>query len=223
MEMKNLFYVFLSVLFLIFGFTASSYATTYNWTPNPHDLDDLDHSYAYEWGIKWMGVVGQTDLITSATITIENINNWVIEDNDQLFIRLLDTSSPGVTTYYDDVSGASDYFDGQGELLTIYEDNNEVGGHNGLNYSHDGFEEANPSETLVYELNASELGILMGYLEDGLFGFGFDPDCHYFNDGVSLSIETSQEVPEPSSSLFLLGFGLFGLGNVFRKKLYNKS
>lgn len=51
-----------------------------------------------------------------------------------------------------------------------------------------------------------------------MIGLGFDPDCNYFNDGITLTIETSKEVPEPTSSIILLCLGMVGLGNVYRRK-----
>ena len=46
----------------------------------------------------------------------------------------------------------------------------------------------------------------------GTFGFGFDPDCHYYNRKIVLEINTSR-VPEPSS-LLLLGVGLVALSGM---------
>jgi hypothetical protein len=47
-------------------------------------------------------------------------------------------------------------------------------------------------------LNQTQLAALMDYAAAQTFGFGFDPDCHYYNDGVSLTIETCT-VPEPTT------------------------
>jgi hypothetical protein len=55
----------------------------------------------------------------------------------------------------------------------------------------------------------------LDWLADGNFGFGIDPDCHYYNDGVVAAIET-RPVPEPATML-LLASGLMGLAGVRRK------
>ena len=62
----------------------------------------------------------------------------------------------------------------------------------------------------VYVFTTSQLQALQNYILNGNnFALGFDSDCHYFNDGVSLTIET-RPVPEPTT-LALLGSGLAGL------------
>jgi hypothetical protein len=42
---------------------------------------------------------------------------------------------------------------------------------------------------------------LQTYAQDGLFGLGFDPDCHYYNSGITLTVQT---VPEPDAATFVL-------------------
>ena len=42
----------------------------------------------------------------------------------------------------------------------------------------------------------------------GDFAFGFDPDCHYFNNGITLTITAIPASTPESPSIMLLGSGL---------------
>jgi len=89
----------------------------------------------------------------------------------------------------------------------------------------------NSGHNLVYNLDQTELTTLLSYFTSpnllattsynyATFGLGFDPDCHYYNDGIAFTIETAP-VPEPGTML-LLGFGMFGLA-IFGKRRMNKE
>ena len=53
--------------------------------------------------------------------------------------------------------------------------------------------------------------VLNAYAADGRIGLGLDPDCHFYNDGITLRLVT----PEPTS-LALLGLG--GLAMMHRRR-----
>ncbi len=180
-------------------------ADTFNFTPSDADIGDLDHHYAYTWGINWS--LPTDTKITGVTLSIKNIWDWRVE-NDKLFIHLLDNPATGIKSILDNTNDnvISDYFDGQGTLLTSWSD--PYGGFNR------GF-------TLNYNFTAAQISTLTGYLTDGQsggsadFGIAFDPDCHYFNDGITLSIKT-EHVPDGGLTVLMLGVGLIALSSLRR-------
>ena len=68
---------------------------------------------------------------------------------------------------------------------------------------------SNPNlpQTITYNFNASQLATLNSYIQGGDSGkiaFGFDSDCHFYNDGIEFSLGSTAAappVPEPSTTL----------------------
>ncbi len=152
--------------------------------PPDRDIFDLDHYYAYTWGVN-LGSGTVNTPITSATLTFTDVYNWRVEQ-DHLYIHLLDNAPLGLKRKWDG-SGGGDYFDGQGVLLIDWSD----------------LEEWNRTKDLVITFNEAQLAALNAFGADGRIAFGLDPDCHYYNQGVSFSINnyvpTTAAVPAPGA------------------------
>lgn len=158
--------------------------TILTFQPSPADLGDLDHSYAYGWGID--AILPQGESVIAATLTFDNIRNW---DNGSnvLYVNLLDEVAAGFSRRTDNGGGGNYFANYAGDHVSLV---------TYLNL---------PSwpQDLVYAFTADQVDVLNDYLANGKFGIGIDPDCHFYNDGVELCLVT----PEPGT-VALLAAGL---------------
>lgn len=167
--------VIVATLFMLNGLVLADAV----FVPPVADLYDLDHYYAYTWGID-LGFTTSDTPIVEATLTFRDIYNWRVEE-DHLYVHLLDTAPLGVRTYWDG-QGGGDYFDGQGVLLINWDDPAEN----------------DRTKDLVITFTAEQLAALNAYGADGRIGFGLDPDCHYYNKGIKFKVVTAA-VPAPGA------------------------
>lgn len=194
----------------IFAFTSFSFGdivTTF--APGIKDLNDLVHDSVYSWNINTPALTNGY-VYTSAVINFTNIRDWTAETN-VLNVNLLKdpvnlptTITPGLTSCAD-FQNSTNYWASQPNTIALNTWNNLP----------------TYGQNLSYSFDANELATLNSWATDGKFGIGIDPDCHFYNDGISLTLTAKQiSVPEPGI-LSMIGVSLLGLGLFIRRKKSN--
>jgi hypothetical protein len=211
----------LAALFVLCA-SQSAKADTLTFTPTPADLNDLDHHMVYTWKVSTSLPQGQQ--ITGARITFKNIANWDSGPN-RLFVHLLDNAkSSGVASFTDDPNSSN-------TNVSIIDDFVNTRYHAQSNWlvangTADTFLTSQTFTTtpvnFVYDFTKAQYDALFAYITNGgNFALGFDPDCHFFNDGIKFEIFTANNPPTPTpepATIALLGTGLAGLYARRRRK-----
>ena len=214
--MKKVLILATCILFLM---VASVYATT---TTYPFEYSGgllatgLTHDDYYSWGLNI--IVPANEDISSATITFEGLRNWDNKRN-QLYVHILGDAPLGFlkagddsgTNFVDSFTNPVWWNIGSEGNIFVYDFGLPYG--NGYN--------ATVARNVSFTISdLSVITFLNTATSDGLFGLGFDPDCHFWATKLKLTLISegggSQEVPEPGTIL-LVGVGLLGLG-FLRKK-----
>ena len=202
--MKRIIGLIFTLLIFSFGIFADQIIID---APGDGDLDDFDHYQAYLWRIDLDAYMDAGAEIYDVTIYIDDIADWTAEWYDILWVNMVDPNylygTNYVTSYYDG-QYPSNYF---ATIRNQYSASTLVGTWSDPSYP------PTPQD-ISFSVDVDLFNL---YREDNNnIGFGFDGDCHYWNNGVRLVINTNS-VSEPTL-ISLLGCGLLGLFLVRRRR-----
>jgi hypothetical protein len=153
-------------------FAAQAFALEVTYHPTPGDLEDLPHANYYKWGIDLSAFAGLN--IYEVELKLISISNWDANEN-HLYLHLLDDAPLGVTKLNDSDNDFIDAFAGLGPLIDDYQDMNGPSLH----------------ETLVYKFSTIDALIdsVNVYRGNNVIAVGLDPDCHFYNCGIELTVK----------------------------------
>lgn len=217
--MKSSIYRLVFTAVLALGCLAgTARATVLTFQPDPVDLDDLDHHYSYSWRIDNINLPSNA-VIQSATISFANIANWDSTPN-MLFVYLLDTATKaGVNTVQDHPLNESPI----GDITDHFA--------NGFNVSA-GLISSTTAMTKLFQksftttpvnytftFTSDELTTLMTDIKNGNdVALGFDPECHFFNDGITFTLNYITPVPEPANVVAVFCLVAVAIGYELRRR-----
>lgn len=227
---RNIFILSATLIFSASIANAEVESSTYTFSTT--HLGSLDHDYFYAWNIALddsMTTALNTESanISSASITFSSIWNNTGNDYD-LWVTLLDGWKPDWET------GTASGMDssGEGNAFASWADSKNMDYYEMAHYSGDNtgngiIEKAIPiseadATDVTYMFNLDDREALLALAKDGIAWLGLDPDCHFYDEGITLEFTVSQgqsgsQVPEPSTML-LFGTGIAGLAGVARRK-----
>jgi hypothetical protein len=217
--MKSSIYRLVFIAVLALGCLAgTARATVLTFQPDPVDLDDLDHHYSYSWRIDNINLPSNA-VIQSATISFANIANWDSTPN-MLFVYLLDTATKaGVNMVQDHPLDESPI----GDITDHFA--------NGFNVSA-GLISSTTAMTKLFQksftttpvnytftFTSDELTTLMTDIKNGNdMALGFDPECHFFNDGITFTLNYITPVPEPANVVAVFCLVAVAIGYELRRR-----
>jgi hypothetical protein len=216
-------------------------------TASDCDFEDMDHDSYYAWKINMADpnltrLLPAGSILYNATLSYKNIYDWQPESNDNLYTYLLNSvptysssnwlnSTKDILKWHEDSShqGFSAYSPTGSQWTRVgvwhdeevkYDSKHKKPGIN-TDFNSDN-RTYNPIKN-NFSYNLGVMGLmptLDNYISDidKTFYLGFDPDCHYYNDKILLTMYFGPvfSTPEPSTIL-LVGLGLGGM-LVWRRK-----